>query len=64
MARKRPKMVCLSEDEYKELVRARGKYEYETGEKTSGFGDFIKFVAGLYIAGKVIESLGEPKQSK
>jgi len=57
--RKRPKMVCLSEEEYKALVKARGKYEYETGEKTSGFGDLVKLLAILYIGGKFVESLNQ-----
>jgi len=50
----RKKTICLSEDEYRKLVQARGKYEHETGEKTSGFGEFIAFVAGLYLLNKFL----------
>ena len=51
----RKKTICLSEDEYRKLVQARGKYEHESGEKTSGFGEFIAFIAGLYLFEKLKE---------
>lgn len=61
--RKRNKMVCLSDDEYQALVRARGKYEHETGQKTSGFGEFIAFVVGLYLLDKFLKARNqEPKK--
>jgi len=62
--RKRPKMVCLSDEEYKALVQARGKYEYETGQKTSGFGDLVKLLALLYIGGKFLESLSQQQSGR
>lgn len=51
----RKKTICLSEDEYRKLVQARGKYEHETGQKTSGFGEFIALVAGLYLLDKFLK---------
>jgi hypothetical protein len=51
----RKKTICLSEDEYRELVQARGKYEYETGQKTTGFGEFIAFIVGLYLLDKFLK---------
>lgn len=51
----RKKTICLSEDEYRRLVRARGKYEHETGQKTGGFGEFIAFVVGLYLLDKFLK---------
>jgi hypothetical protein len=51
----RKKTICLSEDEYRKLVQARGKYEHESGEKPSGFGEFIAFIAGLYLFEKLKE---------
>jgi hypothetical protein len=59
----RKKTICLSEDEYRKLVQARGKYEHETGEKTSGFGEFLAFVVGLYLVDKLLkEQNQEPKK--
>lgn len=51
----RRKTICLSEEEYRKLVQARGKYEYQTGQKTSGFGEFIAFVVGLYLFDKFLK---------
>ena len=51
----RKKTICLSEDEYRRLVQARGKYELETGQKTTGFGEFIAFVVGLYLLDKFMK---------
>ena len=51
----RKKTICLSEDEYRKLVQARGKYEHETGQKTSGFGEFIAFAVGLYLLDKLLK---------
>ena len=51
----RRRTICLSEDEYRKLVQARGKYEYQTGQKTSGFGEFIAFVVGLYLFDKFLK---------
>ena len=59
----RKKTICLSEDEYRKLVQARGKYEHTTGQKTSGFGEFIAFVAGLYLLDKFLRKRNrEPKK--
>ena len=58
----RKKTICLSEDEYRGLVQARGKYEHETGHKTTGFGEFIAFVAGLYLLDKFLKE--KSRQSK
>ncbi|MBA7647457.1 hypothetical protein ES703_55229 [subsurface metagenome] len=58
----RKKTICLSEDEYRKLVQARGKYEHETGEKTTGFGEFIAFVVGLYLLDKFLKE--RDRQSK
>ncbi len=60
--RKRPKMVCLSEEEYKALVQARGKYEYKTGRKTSGFGEFVALVAGLYLLDKFVKKKSDQSE--
>jgi hypothetical protein len=49
-------MVCLSDNEYQALVRARGKHEYQTGQKASGFGELIMLLAGLYLADKFLKS--------
>ncbi len=64
--RKRNKMVCLSDDEYQALVRARGKHEYHTGQKASGFGELIMLLAGLYLADKFFKSsnVQERRESK
>jgi hypothetical protein len=51
----RKKTVCLSEEEYQKLVRARGKHELETGQKTSGFGEFIAFLGSLYLLDKFLK---------
>jgi len=58
----RKKTICLSEDEYRRLVQARGKYEHETGQKTTGFGEFIAFVVGLYLLDKFLKERN--RQSK
>lgn len=55
----RKKTICLSEDEYRKLVQARGKFEHETGQKTNGFGQFIAFVVGLYLLNKFLEDRGQ-----
>ena len=46
------KMVCLSEEQYSDLVRAKAKHEYETGTRLSGLGAAIALFAGLYLLGK------------
>lgn len=51
----RKKTICLSEEEYKELVRARGKHEHETGHKNAGFGEFVAFLGGLYLLDKFMK---------
>ena len=51
----RKKTICLSEEEYQQLVRARGKHEHKTGQKTSGFGEFVAFLGGLYLLDKFLK---------
>lgn len=51
----RKKTICLNENEYRELVQARGKYEHETGQRTAGFGEFVAIVAGLYLLDKFLK---------
>ena len=51
----RKKTICLSEEEYQALVRARGKHEHETGQKTAGFGEFVAFLGGLYLLDKFVK---------
>ncbi len=52
----RKKTICLSEDEYQALVRARGKHEHMTGQKTAGFGEFVAFLGGLYLLDKLMKT--------
>jgi len=58
----RKKTICLNEDEYRRLVKARGKYEHETGQRTGGFGQFVAFVMGLYLLDKSLK--GKNSQAK
>ncbi len=51
----RKKTICLSEEEYEQLVRARGKHELKTGQKTAGFGEFVAFLGGLYLLDKYMK---------
>lgn len=58
----RKKTICLSDEEYQALVRARGKHEHETGQKTAGFGEFVAFLGGLYLLDKLLkEKRRKPK---
>lgn len=52
----RKKTICLSEEEYQELVRARGKHEFATGKKSAGFGEFVGFLGGLYLLDKLVKA--------
>ncbi len=58
----RKKTICLSEDEYQALVRARGKHEYATGKKSAGFGEFVAFLGGLYLLDQLMK--GENQKPK
>jgi hypothetical protein len=59
----RKKTICLSEAEYRKLVQGRGKYEHETGQRASGFGEFIAFLAGLYLLDKFLKERNQrPKR--
>ena len=58
----RKKTICLSEEEYQELVRARGKHEYTTGKKSAGFGEFVAILGALYLADKLLKGkIQKPK---
>jgi len=58
----RNKTICLSEEEYRRLVQARGKYEHETGQKTGGFGEFVAFVVGLYLLDKFLKERSQQRK--
>ena len=60
----RKKTICLSEEEYQELVRARGKHEHETGQKTAGFGEFVAFLGGLYLLDKFIKEKNQRERRR
>jgi hypothetical protein len=56
------KMISVDEEDYKELVRARGKLEQETGEPIS-LGDVVAvaalgILAGIGIA-KIVDELSK-----
>ena len=56
------KMISLDEEDYKDLVRARGKLEQETGQ-TISLGDVVAvaalgILAGIGIA-KILEDLSK-----
>ena len=56
------KMVSISEDDYRELVRAKGKLEMESGEDLS-LGDAVAAAALVILAGygmaKILEELSK-----
>ncbi len=58
----RKKTICLSEEEYQALVRARGKREHETGQKTAGFGEFVAFLGGLYLLDKFLKERNQQRK--
>lgn len=56
------KMVSISEDDYRELVRAKGKLEMESGQDIS-LGDAVAVAAVAILAGyglsKILEELSK-----
>jgi len=59
----RKKTICLSAEEYQALVRARGKHEHKTGQKTAGFGEFVAFLGGLYLLDKFMKEKSKKPKS-
>jgi len=67
MANTQRKMVAIDEESYRELIKAKGKLEMETGNRVS-LADAIAATAVVVLAGyglvKAVEALSQRKDRK